>query len=450
MSGRSSSRRPERPLGDLIASLSKDQLREVVSVAADASPEVERTVRLIAARVAGDIGQLRAEVDRALRTRRFLDYRAGLDWARATRPVVTELERSVDAEPSRELVELLERAVAHVVRVILNTDDSSGLIGDVARDLLDLHAKACDAGVADPTRLARWMFRFRFADQDFFEADPVRYAKALGEPGLTEYRTLLSEYDGSEAFAARYARQRLAVLDVDREEIIKQHGGKLAAPYDFIRVAEAMAEIGDDEAVLEWSKRGIEQTSGWQVAQLYDFACAAHTRRGEPVQVLALRRAEHQRTPSLSSYSSLREAALELSAWPIEQPAARAALEQRDTRGFIEALLGDDDIDLAWDIATNTPAETVGQHLWMRLAQRREPQSPADALTVYQRVADEVLEERADRATYQTAAKILKTARNAADAAGMQNQFQAHLAQLREQYRRRPSLIEILNKAGLP
>jgi hypothetical protein len=88
------------------------------------------------------------------------------------------VERSVDAEPSRELVELLERAVAHVVRVILNTDDSSGLIGDVARDLLDLHAKACDAGVADPTRLARWMFRFRFADQDFFEADPVRYAKA--------------------------------------------------------------------------------------------------------------------------------------------------------------------------------------------------------------------------------------------------------------------------------
>ena len=239
------------------------------------------------------------------------------------------------------------------------------------------------------------------------------------------------------------------MLDGDREEIIKQHGGKLTAPYDFIRVAEAMAEIGDDEAVLEWSERGIEQTSGWQVAQLYDFACAAHTRRGEPVQVLALRRAEHQRTPSLSSYSSLREAALELSAWPIEQPAARAALEQRDTRGFIEALLGDDDIDLAWDIATNTPAETVGQHLWMRLAQRREPQSPADALTVYQRVADEVLDERADRATYQTAAKILKTARNAADAAGMQNQFQAHLAQLREQYRRRPSLIEILNKAGL-
>jgi hypothetical protein len=55
--------------------LSKDQLREVVSATADASPHVERAVRLIAARTAGDLGQLRAEVDRALKTRRFLDYR---------------------------------------------------------------------------------------------------------------------------------------------------------------------------------------------------------------------------------------------------------------------------------------------------------------------------------------------------------------------------------------
>lgn len=256
--------------------------------------------------------------------------------------------------------------------------------------------------------------------------------------------------DGSEAFAARYARQRLAVLDRDRDEIIKQHGGSLATPYDFIRVAEAMTEIGDDEAVLEWSQRGIEQTSGWQVAQLYDLACAAHQRRGELVEVLALRRAEHERMPSLSTYRSLRQAALELSAWSVEQPAARAVLEQQDARGFIEALLVDDDLDLAWDAANNAPVEMVGQNLWMRLAERREPHSPADALTVYQRVADEVLAERADRATYQTAAKILKAARDAANAAGMPNEFHAHLDQIREQYRRRPSLIEILDKAGLP
>jgi len=406
-------------------------------------------VRLIASRAAGGLGSLRVEVDRTLRTRRFLDYSASIEWARATRPVVTELQRAVKDEPTRELVELLERAVGHVVRVILKADDSSGLIGDVARDLLDFHTEACDAGVADPVKLARWMFRFRFVDQDFFEADPVRYATALGAPGLAQFRKLLADYDGSEAFAARYARQRLAVLDRDYEEIIKQHGGQLTAPYDFIRVAEAMAELGDDDAVLKWSRRGIEQTSGWQVSQLYDLASDAYRRLGEPLEVLALRRAEDQRTPSLSNYSSLKAAAVELSVWPVEQPAARAALEVRDRRGLIEALLDDDDLDLAWATATSTPVETVGQQLWMRLAQQREPDNPADALSVYLRVADEVLEERADRAAYQTAAKILKTARDAATTTELRNQFQTHVAQLREQYRRRPSLIKILDKAGL-
>ena len=38
-------------------------------------------------------------------------------------------------------------------------------------------------------KLARWMIRFRFVDQDFFEADPVRYRAALGEVGLAEFRS---------------------------------------------------------------------------------------------------------------------------------------------------------------------------------------------------------------------------------------------------------------------
>ena len=63
---------------------------------------------------------------------------------------------------------------------IQHADDSAGLIGDLARELLALHARACDSGVADPVKPAAWMIRFRFDDQDFFEVDPVRYASALG------------------------------------------------------------------------------------------------------------------------------------------------------------------------------------------------------------------------------------------------------------------------------
>jgi hypothetical protein len=87
-------------------------------------------------------------------------------------PIVAELDAVAGESPSRELVELLQRAVGHVVKVIKHADDSSGAIGALAQQLRDVHAKACDAGVADPVKLAAWMIRFRFVDQDFFQVDP--------------------------------------------------------------------------------------------------------------------------------------------------------------------------------------------------------------------------------------------------------------------------------------
>lgn len=83
-------------------------------------------MRLIAARGTGGLAQLRAEVDRSLRTRRFLDYGESAGWAGAAQPILAEL--------------------------------------------------------------AAWMVRFGFDDQDFFEIDPVRYASALGEAGPPAYR----------------------------------------------------------------------------------------------------------------------------------------------------------------------------------------------------------------------------------------------------------------------
>lgn len=447
MAGRAARGRPEARIEELIAALEVDELREVVSAAVDRHDDVERQVRLVAARAAGGLAQLRAEVDRGLRIRRFLGYRESGPWARAARPILSELEKAVDTSPSKELVELLQRAVAHVVKVILHADDSDGLIGDLARDLLELHARACDARVADPVKLAAWMVKFGFTDQDFFEVDPVRYANALGERGLAAYREAVDTHTGTDSFAVRYARDRLAILDGDVDAIVEQLGGDLTTPYQFIRVAEAMAELGLHDEVLAWSTRGIAQTRGWQVAQLYDLACGVHARRAEPLEVLALRRAQHERMPSSSTYRALRTAAEGLEAWPLEQAAARATLQRADVPGFVDALLDDGDVDLAWTAAVAAPQDAVGFNLWLRLAETSQQDRPADALAVYQRLADEVLE-RAERRAYRSAAWILQRAQVAAQAADMLDEFTDYLARLREQHRRRPTLIAILDKAN--
>ncbi len=82
-------------LDRVVEQLAAGELREVLVWAAECHEDVERRVRLTAARSSGDLRALRAEVDRGLRTRRFLGYRESVEWARAARPVVTELDAAV-------------------------------------------------------------------------------------------------------------------------------------------------------------------------------------------------------------------------------------------------------------------------------------------------------------------------------------------------------------------
>ena len=444
-------RRESKDVKEVVCDLSAEELREIVRSAVDRHPDVERHVLLAAARREGDLGELRREVDRGLRTRRFLDYHESSAWARAAQPVLEELRLAAEKSPSAELLALIERAVGHVVKVIMHADDSNGTIGDLARELLDLHAQLCDARVADPVKLAEWMVRFSCDDQDFSEIDPVRYRAALGENGLAAYRQAIEQRhaDGSELFAVRWARERLAVLDGDTEAIVALLGGDLSAPHQFIAVCEAMAELGREDAVLSFARRGIAETSGWQVDKLYDLACDVHERAGATVEALALRRQQHERTPSASTYSTLRRAAEALDAWGLERDAARRALRERDRGSYVDALLQESDADTAWVVATEDPTWDPGGDRRARLAQAREPTHPDEALSLYMLVAGEELLQTGRRA-YARAIAMLKRARRAACTAGQDRWFSDQLVNLREQHRRRPALIEMLDKAKLP
>jgi len=137
---------------------------DVVLGAVEQHDDVAAAVRLVASRSSDDLAALRDEVDRGLRTRRFLGYWEAMEWARSATPVAAELELAAHTRASQELVKLLQQAVGHVIKVIHHADDSAGLIGDLVRELLELHALACDAGVADPVKLADWMIQFQFAD----------------------------------------------------------------------------------------------------------------------------------------------------------------------------------------------------------------------------------------------------------------------------------------------
>ena len=66
---------------------------------------------------------------------------------------------------------------------------------------------------------------------------------------------------------------------------------------------------------------------------------------------------------------------------------------------------------------------------------------------VYQAVAEEVLL-TPDRRAYYDGVRILKKAARAASAADRREDFSDQIDRLRQQYRRRPTLIAMLDKAG--
>lgn len=396
---------------------------------------------------------LRAEIDRGLRTRRYLGYFESREWAIEAAPVVDAVGEAVLSSPTPELVLLIQRAVGHVVKVIFRADDSDGMIGGLASELLELHALVCDVGVADPVKLARWMVRFCFDDQDYFQVDPVRYASALGEKGMLTYRREVQRRReaGDDSFAARYAAERLAILDGDVDLLVELLGGDLSNPYCFIRVAEAMKELDRDDDVLTWAGRGIAEMSGWlgwQVAQLYDLAGEVYVGRQDYESLLQLRRDQHRRAPSAKSYELLRPAAEKVGVWQTERPVARSELAARDLGGLVDVLLADKEPDAAWLVAVDNPAWDAGQRRWMRLAEAREPTNPGEAMEVYLRLADRELE-TADRSAYKQATRILKRAGRAAAIAQRTPEFTDHLCSLRDRYRRRPTLIAMLDRAGL-
>ncbi len=233
------------PLGEIIDGLDESTARELLERAAAEPSAIAAAVRLAVAVPADRVGILPAEVDAVLRTRRHLDYWEANEWALDAGVVVDAMEAEAVRNPSRELLKLIELSVGRVVRVILKSDDSSGMMGDVTRRLLTIHEQVSLAGVAEPKALARWMVKFGFDDQDFFTIDPVLYSPALGDKGMAVYRNAVAERSaqGRVPFAVKHATERLAVLDGDIEAIVSLLGRDLTAPHQYTRVAEAMLEL---------------------------------------------------------------------------------------------------------------------------------------------------------------------------------------------------------------
>ena len=418
------------------------------------------------------------EVLPLVRTRSDLHrWRAANAYGVQLHEAVARLRQAAESEPPAEVLTVTQKAVASACKVIMRADDSSGIIGDAIRDLLDLHAHLARTAPPPPRKLVDWMIRFQFGDDcDFFEIDPVAYGPALGDQGMTAYRARLaqivaglnpeptpdqeqaiwrSSFDDRTAWeqlvGERHTRhvlewnaQRLAVWDRDVDAIIATHVRDRKVAAWFQDTAGALAEIGEFDLAIDWARQATYFDMGHQSVKAARYWCelvATHY----PEQEETVRVAVFRRWPTAAHAGAL--LTLAGPSWPVIADDVMAALEKnpREAVGF--ALHHLEDVPYAWELAHSLGLVDAG--LWESLAERCEFIDPLAVLPIYAEQVRADLE-RADAATYRASARRLAHMRSLAAGSADADEVDGFIAELRETHRRRPRLQQEFDRAKLP
>lgn len=360
-----------------------------------------------------------------------------------------------------EAYRVIQQALTSAIKVIARADDSSGIIGDACRRLLELHSLVATEAQVPPARLVKWMLKFQFdGEVDYFELDPAAYAPALGTQGLRTYRAKLEEIRAAlppkpdaEAWLdpASHARwvlewndQRLAILDRDIDAIIRTHARDRRVAAWLQDTAEALAEITEYELAIDWARQATEFDLGHQSQRAGEYWCELIAEH-RPAELLHARLIVFRRWPSSLTASRLHEAAGARWQEFAAEVASTLAAHPADAVMFTLQTLGD--VREAWRLAHEL--ELSSDDVWHELASAYEAIDPGAALAIHQRLVEQLLAETNVR-NYRYAARSLTHMRKLAALTGHTPEIDAFIARLRDTYRRRPRMLQEFDRARLP
>jgi hypothetical protein len=372
------------------------------------------------------------------------------------------LEAAIPTTDPGEIYTVTHKALTSAIKVIARADDSSGIIGDACRRLLDLHPKVAAAAAVPTSKLIDWMMKFQFdGEVDYFELDPVAYAPALGEMGMAAYRASLGEIEAGlgarpseedrwscghshEWFALDWNAQRLSVLDHDIDAIIRTHAKERKVAAWLENTAEAFEEIGEIDLAIDWAKQATDFGLGHQSLEAAGFWCKL-LEEHRPQEVLDARLRVFRRWPSSLSAARLHQAAGKV--WPDYRDEVMATLATNASDSVLFALLTLNDAQFAWDLAHSLGLDD--DRTWSELAKAYEKVDPLAVLPAHHRLVEhELLETGAQH--YRLAARRLAKMRGLAAGSDRATQIDDLIAELRQTHRRRPRLQQEFDRAELP
>lgn len=482
---------PSARVRAFLASLSKDELVELLGEAAEGDEGLsDRLLMEQAKRAEGfDPGPFRKALSRAFsntsRGRHGAEY-TSREWAADVHAVIDRLEEALSPKSAAEIVKVCEHALRTSDRKKGQIDDSNGWFADIDERLSALHHDACLLAAPDPVKLARKLFEWETTgDWDTFDRAVLGYGDVLGERGVAEYRRLATaaweevaplgpgaddrqRWSGPR-FRITRIMEGLAEHDGDVDALIEVKCRDLSSPWCFVQIAELCREHGRADEALRWAERGLDAFGVGADARLDELVAAEYERHNRPDDAITVAWRRYERAPRLGTYRFLHEYAARAGVWPDWRTRALEVLTQRldeaatparspkerrrlelvgpyspDARStLVEVYLWEGDADAAWEVAA---ARGVPHRLWMQLAQAREAEHPLDAVPIYEREVERLVDAKKNDA-YTEAVEVMGHIAGLLDQAGRPGEFADYAARVRAAHKPKRNLMAMLDQA---
>jgi len=454
-----------------LAGLESDELaRRLLAIAdRDTALRVGLATEARAASGALDLGALKKELTAWLRvSSRHLNWHGSREYAGEVDSALDVLDGLLAAGHAEQVVVLAEYVIKRLDTALSRIDDSGGYLGLPVARVADIHRRACLTSHPDPPNLAARLLQIALkSDWEWFLDAPEAYADALGEDGLATYREQL---DGAweklaplsadpgrrhferepDRFRITHLKESLARSAGSIDELVTVMARDLSSAYQFDRIATELEAAGREREALTWLERGLAAFGPNYDGRLRDHLINSYLRDGQVDDAVALAERAFDSSATAALYTVLRRTSLAAGTWDTRRPQALARLRDRPGGHYpqsaneaVTVQLEEGDLEGAWADAL---ARGCPDSLWRKLADAARDTRPDDAVAVYRRLVEERL-----RSThhYREAVELLKVWRETLARFDREGELASDLRRIRDENRRRPRLIELLDKAGL-
>jgi hypothetical protein len=375
--------------------------------------------------------------------------------------MLDELETHVNSGAAELVRPALLLALTELREIIGQVDDSDGVIADQCQRAADLYAQACRLGNPDRVKLATWLVKFRADSPGWPTLVLADFVDAFDDKAMETYRRAVAALDRKLA-----DRDHLHRFEVDAMLLeLADHDGDLDRAIHLLSqgdhpqygaiVARLRAAGRADDAVT-WIDRAVAagRISSYGGGNEYwlspDFVAATYKALGRIDDAIAALRADFVRQPSVENYRVLLEFAAGVDrsetehAWALEQAEQLAADRFAAGALLVQLLMSDGDMEAAWQAADRYGPGWA----WKELAVRGADARPTDAADLYRPQLEKDLRYPNSK-LYPDIAERLATMAQLYEKGGRSADFASFIAQIRQDYRKRPALMKALDARRL-